>query len=273
MKLLACFLTVLLLHAPFGAMAQDTRPFERMDVFGLQWVSDPQISPDGRRVAYVRNGMDVMTDGTWSRLWLTDADGGANTPLTGRDVNESSPAWSPDGSRIVFTSSSENGTEIFVTWAESGKVARLTELNRSPKGLSWSPDGTQIAFRMLVPEEPVVLVKAPTKPDDAEWSEEPRVTARLKYETDGSGYIEPGYEQFFVISALGGAPRQITSGNFRLGGTPQWSMDGNSLVFSGNRNGRWTVIRWSFPEIATTTGNLITATPKSTACRSGPGKL
>jgi dipeptidyl aminopeptidase/acylaminoacyl peptidase len=232
-------LTVLLFHAPVGALAEDMRPFERMDVFGLEWVSDPQISPDGRQVAYVRNGMDVMTDGKWSRLWLTDTDGRNNAPLTGRDVNESNPAWSPDGSRVAFTSKSDNGTEIFVVWVETGKSTRLTQLNRSPKGLSWSPDGTQIAFRMLIPEEPVVLVQSPKKPDDAEWSEEPRVTARLKYETDGSGYIEPGYEQFFVISALGGAPRQVTSGNFRHGGTAQWSRDGTSLVFSGNRNEDW----------------------------------
>ncbi len=239
MKRLPWILIVVLLQAPVAALADDLQPFERMDVFDLEWVSSPQISPDGRRVAYVRNGMDVMTDGTWSRIWLTDTDGRNNAPLTGRDVNESGPAWSPDGSRVAFTSKSDNGTEIFVAWVVSGKSTRLTQLDRSPKSLSWSPDGTQIAFRMLVPEEPVVLVQAPEKPDDAEWSEEPRVTARLKYETDGSGYMEPGFEQFFVISALGGAPRQVTSGNFRHSGTPQWSRDGNSLIFSGNRNDDW----------------------------------
>lgn len=239
MKQLICVLSIFFLQATAGVLADDVRPFERMDVFGLEWVSDPQIAPNGRRIVYVRNGMDVMTDGKWSRLWLTDSDGSNNTPLTGRDVNESNPTWSPDGTRIAFTSKSENGTEIYVTWVESGKTTRLTQLNRPPKGLSWSPDGSQIAFRMLVPEESVVLVKAPKKPDDAEWSDAPRVTARLKYETDGAGYVEPGFEQFFVISALGGSPRQVTDGNFRHGGTVQWSQDGNSLIFSGNRNDGW----------------------------------
>ena len=135
MKRLSCVLTILLLQATVVALADDMRPFERMDVFGLEWVSDPQISPDGRHVAYVRNGMDVMTDGKWTRLWLIDTDGGDNAPLTGRDVNESNPAWSPDGSRIAFTSKSENGTEIFVAWVDTGKSTRLTQLNRSPKGL------------------------------------------------------------------------------------------------------------------------------------------
>ncbi len=239
MKILASFLSALFLPFSIIALADDLRPFERMDVFELEWVSDPQISPNGRRVVYVRNGMDVMSDGKWSRLWLIDTDGSDNVPLTGRDIKESNPVWSPDGRRIAFTSESGAGTEVFVVWVETGKSTRLTQLNRAPKGLSWSPDGTHIAFSMLVPEDPVVLVTAPDKPDDAEWPDEPRVTTRLKYERDGSGYIEPGYEQFFVISALGGTPRQLTHGDFKHEGTPQWSRDGGSLIFSGNRNDDW----------------------------------
>ena len=74
----------------------------------------------------------------------------------------------------------------------------------------WSPDGEHLAFSMLVPEKPPMLVDAPSKPKDAEWAEEPRVTTRLYYERDGSGYIEPGYRHYFVVSALGGTPRQVT---------------------------------------------------------------
>ncbi|HNP62476.1 MAG TPA: S9 family peptidase [Woeseiaceae bacterium] len=235
---LSAILTLLLLSSGI-ALSDELRPFERMDVFGLEWVSDPQISPNGRHVVYARNGMDVMTDGKWSRLWLVDTDGGNNLPLTGRDVNESNPVWSPDGKRIAFTSSTDAGTEIFVVWVDSGKSTRLTQLNRSPGGLSWSHDGSQIAFSMIVPEDPVVLVSAPAKPDGATWPDAPRVTARLKYESDGSGYIEPGYRHFFVVPALGGTPRQVTSGNFRHDGTPQWSPDDRALVFFGNRNDDW----------------------------------
>lgn len=239
MKKFLSIMSALTLLSSNIALGDDLRPFERMDVFGLEWVSDPQVSPNGRRVAYVRNGMDVMSDGKWSRLWLVDTDGGNNTPLTGRDVDESNPVWSHDGQRIAFTSTTDAGTEIFVVWVDSGKSTRLTQLNRSPSGLSWSHDGKHIAFSMLVPEDPVVLVTAPAKPDDAQWPDAPRVTARLKYESDGSGYIEPGYRHYFVVSALGGTPRQVTTGNFRHEGTPQWSRDDSSLIFYGNRNDDW----------------------------------
>ncbi|GAB4194341.1 MAG: S9 family peptidase [Wenzhouxiangellaceae bacterium] len=210
-----------------------------MDVFGLEWVSDPQLSPDGKQVVYVRNGLDIMTDNPASRLWLINADGSGNAPLTGRDVNESGAAWSPDGSRIAFVSEGPAGAEIYVSWVNSGKTHRLSQLNRSPSGLSWSPDGKRIAFTMLVPEKPPVLVTAPEKPDDAEWAEAPRVTTRLKYERDGAGYMEPGFQQYFVIDALGGAPRQLTQGGFRHDGQAQWAADGQSLIFSGNRSEDW----------------------------------
>lgn len=239
--------------------------FDRMDVFELEWVSDPQISPDGQRVVYKRNSMDVMTDRATSRLWIINVDGSANAPLTGHDVTESDAAWSPDGSRIAFTSSTANGREIHVYWLASGKMARLTQLNRSPNGLSWSPDGQQIAFSMLVPEAPPVLVTPPTKPKDAEWADEPRITTRLKYERDGSGYIETGYNHYFVVPAIGGSPRKITSGKFHHTGSPQWSADGKSLVFEGNRNENWEHEHNNSEiyKVAIDTGNTVALTDKN----------
>ena len=219
--------------------AADLKVFDRMDVFGLQWVSNPQISPHGESVVYQRNSMDVMTDKATSRLWMINSDGSGHAPLSGHDVTESGAAWSPDGSRIAFISKSTNGAEIFVYWIKNGKTARLTQLERSPRGLSWSPDSKQIAFSMLVPDAPPVLVSPPAKPKGAEWADEPRVTTRLKYERDGSGYIETGFNQYFVVSGEGGVARQVTDGKFRHTGMPQWSADGQSLVFSGNRNEDW----------------------------------
>lgn len=222
-----------------NALAQD-QPFSRMDVFDLQWVQDPQISPDGDRIVYARRGMDIMKDRRTSGLWIINSDGTGHRKLTSRTKGESSPKWSPGGGRIAFTSSEEDhGAELFIHWVESGKTARISQLERSPGGLSWSPDGNQIAFSMKVPEPSPTLVSPPSKPEGAEWADAPRVTKRLNYEQDGSGYIEPGFSHLFVVNADGGAIRQLTKDNYHHNSKPIWTPDGKHLLFSANRRADW----------------------------------
>ena len=220
------------------AVAQQKKIFTRMDIFELEWAENPQISPNGNWVVYQRKGMDIMKDRKQSRLWLLSTDGKNHTKLTNRDVNESNPVWSPDGTRITFVSSTDNGAEIFVHWLKTHKTARLTQLDKSPSGLKWSPDSKHIAFTKKIPQSNPVLVKPPKKPKGSTWAKPPRVTTRLKYESDGSGYIEPGFTHLFIISADGGTARQISSGNFNFG-NPQWAHDGKSLFFSSNLNVNW----------------------------------
>lgn len=219
--------------------AQKHPAFSSMDVFEMEWVQDPQISPDGSLIVYVRRSMDIMTDRRASELWIINADGSNHQKLTSRETGESSPRWSPDGKRIAFSSSTENGGEIFMYWLSSGKVARLSELDRSPSGITWSPDGTQIAFHMHVPEPGPRLVSPPKKPNGAKWADHPRVTTRFKHEADGSGYMEPGYRHIFVLPAEGGSPRQITSGNYHHRSSMSWSPDGSKIYFSSNRRDNW----------------------------------
>ena len=78
--------------------------------------------------------MDIMNDRSMSRLWILNADGSQHRKLTNREVNESSPRWSPDGSRIAFVSASDGGAEIYVYWVDTGQFAKLTQLERSPRG-------------------------------------------------------------------------------------------------------------------------------------------
>ncbi|MGI9542078.1 MAG: prolyl oligopeptidase family serine peptidase [Cyclobacteriaceae bacterium] len=218
--------------------AQPTTLFSKMDVFELEWVASPQVSPDGSQIVYQRRGMDIMKDRKTSRLWLINSDGTGHVKFTNQEVNETSPRWSPDGSRIAFVSATENGSEVYVYWVKGGKIARLTQLERSPSGLVWSPDGTKLAFSMLVPEKAPEMVKAPKKPKGAKWADHPKVTARLKHEQDGSGYIEPGYTHLFVIPAEGGSARQITSGSYKFS-DPLWTKDSNALIFTSNIKEDW----------------------------------
>ncbi|MFT5384614.1 MAG: dipeptidyl aminopeptidase/acylaminoacyl peptidase [Saprospiraceae bacterium] len=230
---------LLLLTFYFGTLdAQDKPPFTSMDVFELEWVSDPQISPDGDYIVYERKSMDIMEDKRVSRIWMIKADGTEHQKLSSNDVSESKPRWSPDGTRIAFVSSTEEGSELFVYWLKTNKIARLSQLENSPANLAWSPDGKQIAFTKFVDGSELSLVKGPTKPKDAKWADAPRITSRVKHERDGSGKMKPGFTHIFVIPAEGGTARQVTSGNFNHG-EPTWSKDGKDLFFSANLNEDW----------------------------------
>lgn len=141
--------------------------FQLMDVFGLEWASDPQISPDGRRIAYVRNSMDVMKDRRRSQLWLIGADGSDHRPLTSGS-SEFAPRWAPDGSRLVYAAREGDSLQLHVRWMDTGSTTQLAQLLRAPSGVAWSTDGRWIAFTMLVPEKPEPLAKMPEKPEGAE---------------------------------------------------------------------------------------------------------
>lgn len=221
------------------SLVQSQEKLKNLDVFDLEWANNPKISPDGNRIVYQRQGFDIMTDRSISRLWIMDVNGDNHKKLTGRDVSESNATWSPDGQKLAFTSRTDQGTEIFVFNMSTGSSTRISSLEQSPSGLSWSPDGKHIAFSMFVPESPRRLVAPPKKPAGAKWADPVRVTTRLKYEADGTGYLKPGFRHFFVIPSEGGTERKLTSGNYNFSGAPLWTKDGKGLIFSSNLNEEW----------------------------------
>lgn len=235
---LFCLLLLAVGINPYQGITQQ-KPLEYLDLFQLQYASDPQIHPGGEWIVYRKMGFDVLKDRASGSLWLLKADGSGHRKLSGREASESNPRWSPKGDRLAFISATEQGAEIYMYWLGSGQVARISQLPASPSSLSWSPDGTQLAFTMLVPEEPPVLAKLPKAPENAQWAGAPRITDRLYHERDGSGYIEPGFDHIFVLPAEGGAYRQLSSGDFHHRGPLSWSPDGARIYFSGNRNADW----------------------------------
>jgi acylaminoacyl-peptidase len=206
-----------------------------LDVFELEYASDPRISPDGLFVAYVRNFMDVKTDRRRSNLWIVSTDGADHRPLTSGNDAHSQPRWSPDGSKLAYVTSASGSAQIHVRWMDTGQHARLTNLNAGPAGLTWSPDGTSLAFTMLVEEETKPFVTPPTKPEGAEWADPPKVITTLRYRADGAGYLKRGHRQLFVLPADGGTPRQLTRGAHDIASVFSWAPDGRSIFLSSNR--------------------------------------
>lgn len=238
MQLKRLIFTVIVLVLVFELNAQKTS-FTYIDVYDLEYVSDPQISPDGNWVVYRRMGFDIMEDKAKGNLWIMKTDGSIHQKLTSREVNESSPRWSPNGDRLSFVSTTDEGSELYIYWINSGKFARISQLPFGPGALSWSPNGEQLAFVMNVKKKPPVLARMPEKPEGAKWAEPARITDRLYHEADGRGYISPGFDHIFLIAAQGGYARQITSGDFHHRGPLTWSRDGEKIYFSANRAEDW----------------------------------
>lgn len=216
------------------------RRFTGADLFDLAQASDPQISPDGRYIAYVRRQNDIMSDRAVSSVWLLDTRTGQETPIAGRGGDAFNPRWSPSGDRLAYASTEGGGAQLWVHWMDRSEAVRLTGLPTSPSSIAWSPDGRSIAYTMLVKDEEPKLGSAPSnKPEGATWAEPLEVRDLLIFRTDGQGYLEPGYQKIFLVPATGGAPRQLTFGRYHDGGPLSWSPDGATIYFGANRRPDW----------------------------------
>jgi len=228
------FPTLVFMLFLFTGMAQQKSPLELTDIFNLEYVSEPQISPDGSQVVYIRNFKDIMTDRNLSNLWLVNADGSNNRPLTTGNHNVGAPRWSHDGTKIAYLSNAEDDKmKLYTMWLSTRQPAALTNTPESPGAPVWSPDDMHLAFTMFVPEKNASPIQLPSKPEGAKWNEPPKYIDALRYRGDGAGYLKSGNRQIFMISTDGGTPRQLTSGA-QNHGTPSWSSDGRSLYFSAN---------------------------------------
>ena len=220
-----------------AAQAQESAlpRFQPEDVFALEFAADPQIAPDGDRVAYERVSMDIMTDRARRGIWLVDINGQAHEPLVSGPGKYTSPRWSPEGDRLAYLAKEAGQTQLRIRWLESGADINITSLPQSPSGVTWSPDGRSIAFTRLVPRAPEPLSNMPEKPKGAQWAPPATQVDTMVYRCDGAGYLPTGTRHLFVVPAEGGTPRQLTVGDYPMSNGITWTPDSSSIIFSANR--------------------------------------
>ena len=124
------------------------RAMTPQDITRIRFISDPQLSPDGRRVAFVVTTLSEDQDEYLSNIWVVDTAGGGTRRFTTGPQRDTAPRWSPDGSRLAFVSERvpKQKAQLYVMPADGGEPARLTELRNGAAHPVWSPDSTRLAF-------------------------------------------------------------------------------------------------------------------------------
>ena len=206
-----------------------TRVVREDDLLRLQWIADPQISPDGARVAFTRVSVDSVADDYRTEMWVVDAEGGVPRALT-RGPHDAQPRWSPDGRTLAFVRAEDGKPgQIWLLPMAGGEARPLTRLERGASSPTWSPDGKRIAFLSGTRRSDGDSTRTAPKHEPA------RVVTRPVFRRNGQGFIDREHlAHVWVIGAAGGAPRALTAGGFEEGGL-RWSRDGKRIFFLSDR--------------------------------------
>src|SRR6267378_4429720 len=192
--ILYCLWLLSLVPAPLAA---GKRPITEQDLFRFVWIADPQISPDGSRVAFVRVHVNEKKEGYETEIWTVSTRGEPPLRLT-VGPRDSSPRWSPDGGRLVFARSIDKDgqpqpPQLYVLPMGGGEAWPLTSLPKGAGAPAWSPDGKSVAFLSSTTDEDIA--KAEKKKDgragDSERESDVRIVTLAIYRQDNEGYAEP----------------------------------------------------------------------------------
>jgi dipeptidyl aminopeptidase/acylaminoacyl peptidase len=228
-------------------LAQSKRPMELEDLFRIKRVSDPQLSPDGKWVAFTITEVDKPNNKTNSDIWLIPSSGGEMKQLTNSPKHDRHPRWSPDGKWIAFESNRSGSFQIYVVAAAGGEARQLTNISTEANQPVWSPDGKNIAFVSAVfpefSEMPYAVSDSlnKKKQDDRDNSNvKARMITQLLYRHWDS-WVDDKRQHIFVVPVDGGTPKDVTPGEndaiptsstFSAGDDFDFSPDGKEIAFT-----------------------------------------
>lgn len=196
-----------------------TSPLTPETVAALWSPSDAQVSPDGRWVAWTAAPYGTEGEHPETGIWVASVDGTTPARRWTRAADDSTPRWSPDGTRLAFLSDrAERGTPgLYVLDLAGGEATPVAVRKRSVGAFAWAPDGARIAF--LAPDDPT--------------AEDER---REKERDDADVYGERwAHQRLWLVSATGGDADQVWAPDLHLAELA-WSPDGSRIGLLGRRS-------------------------------------
>ena len=246
---------------------QTKRSITEKDIFDFVWVANPQVSPDGSRVAFTRVTVDEKRTGYETSIWTVATSGGAVPVRMTNGKRDGQPRWSPDGKRIAFVRGGEKDEsgkpkppQIAILSLAGGEAWIITDLPKGAAGPVWSPDGKRIAFLSTTTQEDIEKAqhkKGETKPEgnsdaikntavakqaepESEHESDVHIISRAIYRSNEEGYLDPKrHEHLWVLDVPTTSdeftkPVQLTRGDFDEGEI-QWTQDGSRIYFLTTR--------------------------------------
>jgi dipeptidyl aminopeptidase/acylaminoacyl peptidase len=239
----------------YQAAGSQKRLISEKDLFDFVWIANPQLSPDGKRVAFTRVNVDEKRTGYETSIWIVASDGKESPVRMTNGKHDAQPRWSPDGSHIAFVRGGEKDDsgkpkpgQLALLSLAGGEAKTITDLPKGASDAVWSPDGRQIAFMSSTTQEDIDKAqhkKNAAKGGDGKEAEsehecDVHVISHAIYRSNDEGYLDPKRHEHIWILQLPAStdeipkPVQLTSGKFDEDAAV-WSRDGSRIYFLTRR--------------------------------------